>query len=209
MSNDSVVEQIAAIVAFHIGHGMREKCEPLAREIVAIVCEPASKESTLESIAAQLVSNFPLVAIVRAFDKAAPGVGTALNAKPAEGDAERLEDERWRLMNSFGNGPYRDGQLQSRIDEIDGQLKALTTKTPVAVPDIDGQRWRALIGCARIRVLGSAGIVTDNPEGYAHIGLELWTHHEANHEGPAVEWLTKFADKCIAATPAASEGEGS
>jgi hypothetical protein len=36
-----------------------------------------------------------------------------------------------------------------------------------------------------------------NPfNGYAHIGLELWTQHEAGHEPPdAVEWLTKYADR--------------
>lgn len=60
---------------------------------------------------------------------------------------------------------------------------------------VDAARWRALVGCARIRVLGSAGLTKDQPNNYAHLGLELWTHHEAGNEGPAVEWLTKFADK--------------
>lgn len=62
---------------------------------------------------------------------------------------------------------------------------------------LDAARWRAVLGCARLRVLGSAGIVQERGN-YAHLGLEMWTQHEAGNEGPAVEWLTKFADKCIA-----------
>jgi len=69
----------------------------------------------------------------------------------------------------------------------------------------DAERWRALIGCARVRVLGSAGIVTANDQGYAHIGLEIWTHHTASSEPEAIEWLTKFADKAKAALAAASK----
>jgi hypothetical protein len=71
--------------------------------------------------------------------------------------------------------------------------------SPPHVADaLDGERWRAVLGCARLRVLGSAGLVSAD-SGYAHLGLEMWTHHEAGHEGPAAEWLTKFADRCIAA----------
>ncbi len=58
----------------------------------------------------------------------------------------------------------------------------------------DAERWRAIIGCARVRVLGSAGVVEPKPEGYAHIGVELWTHYPAGSEPMAVEHMTKFAD---------------
>lgn len=60
------------------------------------------------------------------------------------------------------------------------------------------RRWDAIIGCARIRCLGSAGIVKPNDNGYAHIGVELWTHHDAASDQGDIEWLTKFADACIA-----------
>ncbi len=58
----------------------------------------------------------------------------------------------------------------------------------------DAERWRAIIGCARVRVLGSAGVVEPKPEGYAHIGVELWTHYPSGSEPMAVEHMTKFAD---------------
>lgn len=47
----------------------------------------------------------------------------------AGGERYRLEDERWRLMNSFGNGPYQDGCVQRRIDEIDAKLTATSAGT--------------------------------------------------------------------------------
>jgi hypothetical protein len=50
-------------------------------------------------------------------------LAAAPSAPQGEGSArERLEDERWRLMNSFGNGPVADGQTRDRIAEIDAQL---------------------------------------------------------------------------------------
>jgi hypothetical protein len=106
--------------------------------------------------------------------------------------ARRIEGSAWTPGDE---APQGEAKQQSE-----------TMAAKPSVPDIDGQRWRALVGCARIRVLGSAGLVSANPDGYAHLGLELWTHHEAGHEGPAVEWLTAFADRCIAAQPA--EGGG-
>jgi hypothetical protein len=59
-------------------------------------------------------------------------------------------------------------------------------------------RWRAVLNCARLRALGSAGIEKPNAEGYAHLGLEMWTHYDAPTEPIAQEWLTKFADACVA-----------
>lgn len=75
----------------------------------------------------------------------------------------------------------------------------------LAEVEADAARWRALIGCARIRPLGSAGIVKPNENGYAHLGLELWTdHHGYDKTKPehqrGVEWLTKFADIAALAT---------
>jgi hypothetical protein len=64
----------------------------------------------------------------------------------------------------------------------------------------DAERWRALIGCARVRVIGSAGIHQQvGTTGYAHIGVELWTHHEASSDPVAIDDLTAFADRAIAA----------
>jgi len=62
----------------------------------------------------------------------------------------------------------------------------------------DGERWRAFIGCDRIRLIGSAGIEMEQAENYAHIGLEAWTVHPEGSDKKAEEWLIKFADKAIA-----------
>ncbi|WP_170759917.1 hypothetical protein [Ruegeria lacuscaerulensis] len=44
----------------------------------------------------------------------------------AEADKNRLLDEKITLENSFGNGPYLDGLLRSRISQIDTALRALS-----------------------------------------------------------------------------------
>lgn len=67
---------------------------------------------------------------------------------------------------------------------------------PHEPPDVqrDAERWRALIGCARVRLLGSAGL-TDPNSNYAHIGVELWNRHPEPSHPDAIERLTQFADK--------------
>ena len=79
---------------------------------------------------------------------------------------------------------------------------------PVVPDDVqrDAKRWRALLGSARIRILGSAGFDAtahpgENPD-YRHFGMEIWTHypnwlHEKNEYG--IDTLTQYADACRAA----------
>lgn len=61
----------------------------------------------------------------------------------------------------------------------------------------DAERWRSIIGCARITAMGSAGLETPNPNGYAHLTVNLWTLHPAPSEAFAVEWLRNFADIAV------------
>lgn len=57
--------------------------------------------------------------------------------------------------------------------------------------DADAARWRALLGCERIRVIGSARL--GQPDG--HIGLELWgTYPDAGPQDSGRAALTTFAD---------------
>jgi len=71
----------------------------------------------------------------------------------------------------------------------------------------DAARWRALMSSQRIRVIGSAGLVdavTGEPrapaDGYAHIGVELWSLHRSAHPDPEFpqdrcrEQLTFYVD---------------
>ena len=87
-------------------------------------------------------------------------------------------------------------------------LETVTDSVTITKKEYDdilkgAERWRALIGCARIRALGSAGITSDTStygEPYGnkcHLGIELWTVHECQSEPIAIEWLTFFADKAV------------
>ncbi len=65
-----------------------------------------------------------------------------------------------------------------------------------AIVEEDAARWRAFIGSARIRMLGSAGLNGDR-DGYAHLGLEIWTKHPGDCTADnklAREWLIKYTD---------------
>jgi hypothetical protein len=70
----------------------------------------------------------------------------------------------------------------------------------------DAAKWRAMLSCARVRPLGSAGCERDeehNPD-YAHIGFELWTHYNLKPEwvkeaeqarATGKRWLERFVEK--------------
>lgn len=99
-----------------------------------------------------------------------------------------------QLTDVFGGGQedeiYRRPRPRKRKPEDDPeQLK------------VDAARWRALISSARIRALGSAGLYADTRykkhQGFAHLGLELWTEHTdvlAAERETGVLWLTAYAD---------------
>jgi IS5 family transposase len=90
-------------------------------------------------------------------------------------------------------------RLRAHIADLQSQLAAQRERD-----GRDAARWRALLA-GRVRVLGSAGLHSEvNPYGephnrYAHIGLELWTKHEAESYPRAVDDLTKYADIAVAA----------
>ena len=83
----------------------------------------------------------------------------------------------------------------------------------VAPPEsdkVDAARWRAFVGCARIRFFGWAGYEETDPNGnspgnYRHFGAEFWTIHEAPTSEHATRILEGFADAAIAARAAAKD----
>jgi len=91
-----------------------------------------------------------------------------------------------------------------------GRVELDAQPEPVVPDDVqrDAKRWRALLGSARIRILGSAGFDAtahpgENPD-YRHFGMEIWTHypnwlHEKNEYG--IDTLTQYADAMLAAAP--------
>lgn len=73
----------------------------------------------------------------------------------------------------------------------------------------DAERWRALIGCARITALGCAGLEKPQPNHYAHLTVNLWTVHPyGDDRACARDWLQKFADIAVLAKRASSETKG-
>jgi hypothetical protein len=82
----------------------------------------------------------------------------------------------------YGYGPVGScmAARAALLAEIEGLVK-------------DAERWRAVVGCGRIRVIGWAGFNDPQAE-TKHLGLELWTRHPSGSESQAIELLTQFAD---------------
>lgn len=61
--------------------------------------------------------------------------------------------------------------------------------------EVDAERWRALISCERIRILGTGGLGSDSQ----HLGMEVWDKFPVALEDGS-EVLTKFVDTIRART---------
>lgn len=86
---------------------------------------------------------------------------------------------------------FRDRRaLLQSVADLQRQLKGANASA---------ERWRALIGCARITAMGSAGLVVPRDDGYAHLTVNLWTQGERETETYPREWLTQFVDIARAA----------
>jgi hypothetical protein len=128
---------------------------------------------------------------------------------------ESVRDKIGQAVNDyFADLDNGDGTIafdHCSPDDIDMLVDAMLAAAPSAhcgdreAEARDAERWRALIGCSRIRLLGWAGLDADGvppPEsdGYVHFSAEFWTHYpEAVNEGPAAAVITAFADATIAA----------
>lgn len=103
-----------------------------------------------------------------------------------------------------GNGRYNTEIGVQPCRTCQGQGWFYVSETPedtvlnVSALLRDARRWRALVGCARVRMIGCAGFHSsvNNPIGYRHLGVEMWSHHDTpDEQGP--EMLTKFADQLV------------
>lgn len=93
-------------------------------------------------------------------------------------------------LRAIANGQVlKVSPLQARLI-----LDYVRSAQPPADVERDAARWRALIGCARIRVMGSAGL-HDPQSNYAHIGVEFWTHHKAQSNPRDIETILKFVER--------------
>ncbi len=101
-----------------------------------------------------------------------------------------------------------------RLAKVSDEGEAIKEAAPVLTDAKDAARWRALLGSARIRIIGSAGINQDTtPYGepynnYAHFGMEIWTKYGRDYSPELLdqmdkgnvqgrEVLTKYADIAI------------
>lgn len=128
-----------------------------------------------------------------------------------------------------GHGPFDHSRIRGQImftsaaglDALEVQLRELRKEhwpetmaaAPAAGDALDAARWRAFIGCARIRPLGSSGLEQPDPNNYAHMGLEIWTVYGRDYSPELLKrmdaenergrrWLVMFADVARAALAA-------
>lgn len=103
-----------------------------------------------------------------------------------------------------------DALVQNAVYALCGPYGAALSAAPAAGDALDAERWRAFVGCARIRPLGSAGLEQPDPNHYAHMGLEIWTVYGRDYSPKLLQqmdeqnergrrWLVMFADVAIAA----------
>jgi hypothetical protein len=117
---------------------------------------------------------------------------------------------RLAAMDSEPVGMFRKSAVGYTPSYHEDAVPLYRHAQPVVPDDVqrDAKRWRALLGSARIRILGSAGFDAtahpgENPD-YRHFGMEIWTHypnwlHEKNEYG--IDTLTQYADAMLAAAP--------
>ncbi len=110
-----------------------------------------------------------------------------MDKEQAEGRTNR---ERVIQMNPALGAPY--GEKVTPEEVVEAQL----IKDRVLQQIVDARRWRSLMACDRIRVLGTGSL----GEKYAHIGLEIWgqypslNEHDLRAIAAARECLTRFVD---------------
>lgn len=102
--------------------------------------------------------------------------------------------------------------ISPKDDQTDVLSEMISSlKEELRLKSLSAARWDALINCARIRVLGSAGLISDTdpygkPHGNsAHLGLELWTQYPEGTSPENTKLLEKFADKAMAAQAESKE----
>jgi hypothetical protein len=144
-------------------------------------------------------SNVSKHELLRLSDAATPGQLTVTYENDTTANGEGFYE--WWAVGSAKFDSEADAIFYaSAVNYIRSSPFREATAPAAASPNTkDAQRWRALIGCQRIRVLGSAGIETPKEDNYAHLGLELWTLHPTNDDHKlGADWLTRFADIAVA-----------
>lgn len=98
----------------------------------------------------------------------------------------------------------------SRYDALEAEMVELRRQLEGQVSasaQLSAERWDALLGSQRMRVLGHAGFKPqEDPErnqahlaGHRHLGVDFWSHHDASDGAKehAMEMITAYADQLI------------
>lgn len=138
---------------------------------------------------------------------------TAQLAKNAAAPVAAIDKVLNEVMAEAVSNGANSVSMPDEYVEIAGWL--CDVKPQAASDAKDAALWRALLGSARIRPLGSAGLAreTEDPL-YGHLGLELWTVFPRDHSRAMLghldaectmgkQWLTQYAQKAILANAAA------
>jgi hypothetical protein len=106
-------------------------------------------------------------------------------------------------------GPHQEDSSSLRAEVARPPVSPRECEPSSEQDALDARRWRALLECGRIRILGTA-FINDNgkppADGYAHFGAEFWTTFpgdQKNDRGRHV--LTTFADTVIDGSQPAGE----
>jgi hypothetical protein len=113
-------------------------------------------------------------------------------------------------------------EANARLTQELEQARPTTRGSPARAGNVDedtmqdAANWRALLGSARIRSLGSAGLTTPLPNNYGHMGLELWTTYQMpdgfdyeKERGIGIDWLKRYVRIAAEAQRANSNAEQS
>jgi hypothetical protein len=114
-----------------------------------------------------------------------------------------IEDLQRELRLAISARDYANDMLDK------ARLSATAAESRIQELEPGAECWAALAACARIKVMGAAGLHSESPDfasPQAHIGLEFWTHHEAKGDAQDIngrDWFCRFMDKALAAFRAA------
>jgi hypothetical protein len=114
---------------------------------------------------------------------------------------------RFSMVVSDGVKAFKQTVVHAR--HYDALLaETVDLRRQLAEKEVAANRWDALLGCKRMRVVGHAGFKPqEDPErnkphlaGHRHIGVDFWTHHDADdgEKEYAQEMITRFADQVMA-----------
>jgi hypothetical protein len=101
----------------------------------------------------------------------------------------------------------RGDEIILKLDAKLAQAQSSLTASEKRVQELEpaAECWNALCSCDRIKIMGVAGLDSNSPDfatPRAHIGLELWTQHEAKGDAQDIngrDWFSRFMEKAVAA----------